>query len=311
MVTRDTSGDTTDDPSEDSSDNATAGDAPIPNGTDGGSATSAAALGAARAWTPAQEAALVAAVQRGEERAMMVLYERYTPILRREAARLGVASSARGELVADALRGVVLALVRPGSTAPQSLAGYAIIALRHARQSGERQARRIEALERALRQDALAQATAEHPPDALTEPVVDPSVRAHTAGSPGDMEALATPDPVSLPPSTRYARVLAALTAAISARITAEEWQLLVWLADYVPQRDIGRWLGVSHGAVRVRVHRLRERLRAVAREFAKTLPLAEQRELDRFFRRAGMSLPSTPTRRASRGRSASDAETS
>ena len=253
----------------------------------------------APAWTSAQEAALTAAVQRGDERAMTALYERYTPILRREAARLGVQACDRGDLVSDTLRGVVLTLVRADSTTPQSLTGYAIIALRNAHGNGRRQSQRIAALERALRQDLLSQSTVEEPVEVTDDP---PNVR-----SPDTPDVPCEPAGVQ----TRYSRVLAALTAAISARLSPDEWQLLAWLADYVPQRDMARWLGVSHGAVRVRVHRLRERLREVARGFASALPVLEQRELERFFRRAGMSLPSTPTRRVPRGRSASDAETS
>lgn len=251
------------------------------------------------AWTSAQEAALTAAVRRGDERAMTALYEHYTPILRREAARLGVPASDRGDLVSDTLRGVVLTLVRAGSTVPQSLTGYAIIALRNAHGNGRRQAQRIAALERAIRQELLSQSPVEDPVDVADDPA---------ATRPLDTPDVACePEPVQ----TRYSRVLAALTAALGARLSTEEWQLLAWLADYVPQRDMARWLGISHGAVRVRVHRLRERLREVAQSFGSTLPLLEQRELERFFRRAGVSLPSTPTRRASRGRSASDAETS
>lgn len=261
-------------------------------------------------------AALVAAVQRGDERAAARLYEQCTPILRREAARLGVDGAERAELVADALRGVVLALLREGSTAPRSLLGYAIVALRHALQNRERQARRIAALERALRQEQLMHAATEQPADSFVEQAPTLSVvPAPQASSDAAIvrEAFVAPSPPDTDrseTSSRRAHVLGALTERIRARVSAEEWQLLTWLGDYAPQRDIGRWLGISHGAVRVRVHRLRERLRACAREFGDTLPPDERRELDRFFRRAGVFPPSTPTRRAVRGRSATDAET-
>jgi hypothetical protein len=53
-----------------------------------------------------------------------------------------------------------------------------------------------------------------------------------------------------------------------------------------VPQSDIAEWLGISHGAVRNRVMRLRARLKEVAMDHAATFTGRERDELSDFFRR-------------------------
>ena len=239
--------------------------------------------------SPDREAELVAGVQRGDERAMTLLCSQYTPILRREAARLGARGLERDELVADALRGVVQSLTRPGSASPRSLTPYVLVTLRNAWRRALRAARRQAARERALYQELLTRPAGADASDALDD--------ARSASADGG--------------ASGYARALGTLADVLRAELTDDERQILTWLSDYVPQREIADWLGMSHGALRTRVHRLRERLRSVGRRHAETLAPAEQRELERFFRRTGTMPPATQTRRATRGRSATDAETS
>ena len=237
-----------------------------------------------RARAAAQDAELLAAVRRGEEDAMTRFYVRFTPILHRAAAQIGVDAGDRSALVSDTLATVLLALRKPAAVVPRTLMAYAIGALRHAHLKATRERQREEQLERELHREQLAQP------------------------SHADEESDAVDDTGRAP--TRYARVLRLLSIEIRDLTTAEERDILAWLADYVPQREIARWLGTTHGAMRVRVHRLRERLRRDAQRFGTTLEPAERRELDRFLRRAGVTPPSTQTRRAPRGRSATDAET-
>jgi hypothetical protein len=218
---------------------------------------------------------------------MAIVYDRLQPMLMREASRLGVPHGERRTLIADTLRGLLLALARRGATRPDSLIAYATVALRHAR-SGEASRRaRLARLEWELRQDVVV-----HGKD-----VVQP-VEPEVASAPAD-------------PPWRHTRVLGSLADALQASLTVEEVQLAAWLAEMVPQRDVATWLGITHAAARQRITRLRTRLRRLAGSIAATMSPADQRELDRFFRRAGVFPPSTLTRRASRGRSATDAETS
>jgi DNA-directed RNA polymerase specialized sigma24 family protein len=68
--------------------------------------------------------------------------------------------------------------------------------------------------------------------------------------------------------------------------LTDDERQLLSWLGSWVPQSEIAEWLGISHGAARNRVMRLRERLKRAAIRCAAELSIAERRELERYLRR-------------------------
>ena len=236
----------------------------------------------ARRGTEAWEATMLAALKRGDERAASALHDALFPGLLMVAARTGVPVEEREELVADTLRRVLMALGREGSVTPASLMAYAMRAMRNLR-----------------REQASSHASRERLALAVREEI---AVHGGHAGRSDDTEPMA---------ASRHSRALGALAKALESEATAEELQLLSWLTDMVPQRDVARWLGITHGTARVRIHRVRMRLRAVAGRIAQSMSPADQRELERFFRRAGFHPPSTPTRRAARGRSATDAETS
>ncbi len=114
-------------------------------------------------------------------------------------------------------------------------------------------------------------------------------VEASVVAPPGEETALVSA------PVARLARVL-------DQHLREDERQLLVWLGERVPQSEIAVWLGSTYGAVRVRVLRLRERLREIARRHAAALPPDEREELERFLRRVapGSTKPSADARRAS-----------
>ena len=77
--------------------------------------------------------------------------------------------------------------------------------------------------------------------------------------------------------------------------LTADERQILAWLSQRVPQRQIAEWLGITHGAARVRVARLRARLTAAAVRHADRTEGPERTELDRFFGRLGLPVGRPP----------------
>ena len=66
---------------------------------------------------------------------------------------------------------------------------------------------------------------------------------------------------------------------------------MLVCVGRHVPLREIASQLGITHGAARVRLHRLRERFRKLAIEHVRALRGEERTELERFLRRAEVSL--------------------
>ena len=77
--------------------------------------------------------------------------------------------------------------------------------------------------------------------------------------------------------------------------LSADERQILGWLSQRVPQRQIAEWLGVTHGAARVRVARLRARLAAAAIRYAHRTDAADRTELDWFFGRLGLPMGRPP----------------
>ena len=76
------------------------------------------------------------------------------------------------------------------------------------------------------------------------------------------------------------------LAARLSEGLTDDERQLLVAVAENIPQREIAEWLGVSYVVARKRLERLRARLTEVAMRYTNTLQPDDARELQRFFRR-------------------------
>lgn len=210
-------------------------------------------------WT---EAELVRLLQAREERAAVELYERLRPPLRLVARRLKVEPAIREEVIADVLRAICVALGQPGREVPASLAAYAARAL----------GRRVRLVEKRLRASPARLEEALH-------------VRAERAPSTTDDDA-----------ATRPGR-LGELADALAAALTPDERQLLGWLADHVPQREIARWRGVSYVGMRGRILRLRERARKIAWRWVEGQPPDERTRLTRILRIAS-GAPRPPAAR-------------
>jgi hypothetical protein len=80
--------------------------------------------------------------------------------------------------------------------------------------------------------------------------------------------------------------VLERLSARLDESLRDDERQLLVAVAENIPQREVAEWLGVSYVVARKRLERLRARLTDVAMRYANTLEPDDARELQRFLRR-------------------------
>jgi hypothetical protein len=68
---------------------------------------------------------------------------------------------------------------------------------------------------------------------------------------------------------------------------------LLVWLGERVPSTVIADWCGSTPNAIKVKISRLRARLRIVAGEYLRELKGEAREEVERFFQRAGVVVPS------------------
>jgi hypothetical protein len=80
-----------------------------------------------------------------------------------------------------------------------------------------------------------------------------------------------------------------------------DELALMIGVSRHVPLRDLAAEAGVTYGAARVRVHRLRERFRKLVLQHVTSLEAAERREVERFLRRAGLYLESRAERAGGR----------
>lgn len=196
--------------------------------------------------------ALVAGIRRGDDAAVAELYERYLPLLVMAARRHRVLPSDREELALEVLAEVAMQLMRDDTPVPRNLQGLLMTVLR----------RRV--LDRLRREAARI-------PELPLDEVRDDALAVAHDGEAG---------------RARAGPALVRLADHLEAYVDDTELQILYWLAEHVPQRTIAEWLGMSHGATRMRIGRLRDRLREVVRTYWRVADDDSRAELARFFRR-------------------------
>jgi RNA polymerase sigma factor (sigma-70 family) len=214
---------------------------------------------------------IVVAMRRGEAAAFEQFVERFHRILLDYARRAGVPGADRDELVSELLDDVALQLMTRSTPLPQNPRMYLLAAFRNKLLNRKRaRGRRNRVVSEAVR-DAYADCDFADGADAAagcSEDVVRASRGPAWEGPP-------------LP------RVLERLSGRLSEALSDDERQLLVAVAENIPQREIAEWLGVSYVVARKRLERLRARLTDVAMRFTNTLEPDDARELQRFFRRS------------------------
>jgi len=227
------------------------------------------AIGSARYPT---SALLVAAVLRADEAAIRELFLVYAPLLRDQAHRMSIAPAERDELVTTVLDDVVLHLIEQ-QVAPRNFSRYLVASLRNRARNWHRDShRRLETRERLYDEPASSHQRI------VAECHSEYGVR---ASGRVDAEA-AQPVRGSI---TKLAQLLAA-------DLSGDEKVMIICVGRHVPLREIASQLGISYGTARVRLHRLRERCRKLAMERLQSLKPDERSELEKFFRRAGVSPP-------------------
>jgi len=211
---------------------------------------------------------IVVAMRRGEAVAFEQYIERFHRILLDYARRAGVAPSERDELVSELLDDVAIGLITRSGPLPQNPRMYLLSALRHKllnRKRGSERRRRV--VSEAARASYAGRESAGESAAGCSEEMLRASHGPEWEGAP-------------LP------RVLERLAGRLSEALRGDERQLLVAVAENIPQREIAEWLGVSYAVARKRLERLRARLTDVAMQYANTLEPDDARELQRFFHR-------------------------
>ena len=215
-------------------------------------------------WTDQE---LIERMRRNETLAFHELFWRFQTLLVRYAKLFGVQPALREETVVETLNDAAVTLMKYSTRIPRSLVAYLVSSVRHRVGASARSARRVAEGEREFN-DELDSA------DVLARSSSEASLRA-SRGPWGEASVLSP--------------ALERLASALDEGLTEEERMILDWVARWVPQRVIAEWVGMSHGALRIRVWRLRERLREAAVVYADHLSPAERLELKDFFRRTAM----------------------
>lgn len=233
---------------------------------------------------PPSQASFLAAVARGDERSLRRLYVCFAPLLRDQARMLGVRDEDCDPLVCTVLGAFALHLLEE-RRAPREVARYLVSALRNEARKLHRDERR--------RQGWYGRAYGHHTgtderivAECHSEYGVRTSRGVEGAGEGGEGTSGADSGLAATPIEKLGARAALAFSA--------QERQLMVGVSRAVPVRVMAAQLGIEYGTARVRVHRTRERLRKLAAGYVATLEGDEKREVERFFRRAGVDLAPT-----------------
>jgi hypothetical protein len=231
------------------------------------------------AYRAFDDAALIAAMQRRDEHAIDEFIVRFQRLLGDRLRQWRVSLAGADDTLSDVVEDIAVLIVNRRIAPTKSLAAYVVKAFRaRLALSSKSDAGRVETV------NAVAEPAVGATESAVVASVSQESIRASRGA---DWEPS--------PPAAALTR----LSTRLASEVTAEERQILVWLSNYVPQREICNWLGTSYAAGTQRIWRLRERLRVAARQYAKSLGPQEQAELARLFRWVNESVPPRGRRRA------------
>jgi DNA-directed RNA polymerase specialized sigma24 family protein len=216
-------------------------------------------------------ATFVAALRAGDSAALRALFIFYAPLLRDQVRRLDVDPDERDDLVITLLGDFVIH-VQDTTLPPRDVARYLVAAVRNRARNYHRNRKRMNALvERAsttlsgTEQRVVAECHSEYD--------------LHTASA------------ASVEGSTPLHSAVKKLAKWSAQALREDELALMVGVSHHIPMRELAAQLGISYAAARVRVHRLRERFRKLVLQHVQSLEAEEQREVERFLRRAGHYL--------------------
>jgi hypothetical protein len=226
-------------------------------------------------------ASFVAAIRQGEAAALRALFTFYTPLLRDQARQMGVPATDGEHLVTTVLDDFVLRVL-DAELVPREIARYLVGAVRNA--SRKRQ--------RGL---ARTRATGER---AYT--TLDASGQKLVAESHSEY-GVRTTQPPDAEASERLHAAIAKLAEWSALALREDELALMIGVSRHIPLRELAAQAGVTYGAARVRVHRLRERFRKLVLQHVTSLETEERHEVERFLRRAGLCLETRAERAGGR----------
>jgi hypothetical protein len=225
-------------------------------------------------------ASFIGAVGQGEPAALRGLFLFYAPLLRDQARRFGVPDEERSELVTTVLDDFVVH-VQDGGVVPFDVARYLVASIRNRIRTRHRDRSRARAV------DERAYSTLERSGQRVVAECQSEYAIRSAAGTDIDEPSLSA--------------AIAMLARWSAAALEPPELALMIGVSRHVPLRDLAVQAGISYAAVRVRVHRLRERFRKLVLQHVASLGAEEKREVERFLRRAGICLETRAERAGGR----------
>jgi DNA-directed RNA polymerase specialized sigma24 family protein len=214
------------------------------------------------------DAAIIAAMRDGVGAAWLEFDARFRPLLERYAARVGIPRWEWSACITDVLDDEALRLVERSREMPAHLSAYLVRAARNRHLALRRAAAR--------RDHRYASAVGDAPQD---DGAVLTLMSAHTRDSCAPPRVAEELQPLPTP--------MARLAELLSAHVSIDDRQLLAWVAEGVPQRVIGEWLGISREAAKKRVARLCRKLRQTTLQLCAELPPEQRRAIEHVLRRA------------------------
>jgi len=221
-------------------------------------------------------ASFVSALRSADRTALQRAYTWYLPLLADQARKLGVGLDECDALAATVLADVLLHLL-DADVPPHDFVGYLVGALRNRARNAHRDRRRLFA-----NQEAAYRRHSDGRERIVAECHSEYGLRT-SSGEVTSAEGVEGATPLR--------SVVARLAERSAQALTDLEAGLLIGQGHYIPLRELAEQAGMSHGAARVRVHRLRDKLHKLALQHDALLDDDEHRELRRFLRRAGIML--------------------
>lgn len=211
-------------------------------------------------WRTVDDAKLLDAMRDGREPAFAEFFTRFAPLLTGLTRRMRISAGERRALADDFLGDTAMRLVRMAHPVPRTLAGYLATSFRRRLALDYRVDTRRGAAQHLLLTDVGNGAER-----AVAETCSEYAIRLASGSEPSS--------DASDDGHGQWTRLREELALALRASVTDEEWRILGWRSERVPYREIGEMLGVTAGAARVRVTRLRNRLFTAAKRHIATLP--------------------------------------
>lgn len=219
---------------------------------------------------------LVLAMRRDARGAIEEFMRRFHRLLLSYARRAGLSTADGDALVYEILEDAAIELSSPGAEMPEHVAASLVRRFRNRLLKLRRSTERYERHVREAAIDVEYAAESDEP-----QAVVGCSqfgLRQAWGAEPSE---------------SRYAAIIDQLSVLLDEGLSEEERQLLAAVSERVSQRRIAEALGMSHGALRVKLSRLRKKLCETAVRYGDSLDADRAAALRAFLRRCGVSVRS------------------